>query len=107
MPCPGTRAETDITKKHIVWVELATVAAGGGHPRPLLSLSRGATVGALRRSGLAYLCADRVLGWIAQRYGISIPQEAEPVIVALIFGVLTDYLVFFVSGYRQRLRGGN
>jgi uncharacterized membrane protein YdfJ with MMPL/SSD domain len=28
------------------------------------------------------------------------------VIVALIFGVLTDYLVFFVSGYRQRMRQG-
>ena len=47
-----------------------------------------------------------VLGWIAERYGLSIPREAEPVIVALIFGVLTDYLVFFVSGYRQRLRQG-
>ena len=55
---------------------------------------------------IAYLCADRVLGWIAERYGLSIPREAEPVIVALIFGVLTDYLVFFVSGYRQRLRQG-
>ena len=56
--------------------------------------------------GVAYLCADRVLGWVAERYGLAIPREAEPVIVALIFGVLTDYLVFFVSGYRQRLRQG-
>ena len=56
--------------------------------------------------GLAYLCADRVLGWVAQRFGITIPQEADPVIVGLIFGVLTDYLVFFVAGYRQRLQEG-
>jgi RND superfamily putative drug exporter len=55
---------------------------------------------------IAYLCADRVLGWVAERFGITIPQEADPVIVGLIFGVLTDYLVFFVSGYRQRLQEG-
>ena len=27
-------------------------------------------------------------------------------IIGLLFGVLTDYLVFFVSGYRERLRAG-
>ena len=102
---PATRSETEITESHLIWVELATaflvVAILALYFRslgvPLLGLSTVA---------IAYLCADRVLGWIAQRYGISIPREAEPVIVALIFGVLTDYLVFFVSGYRQRLRQG-
>ena len=56
--------------------------------------------------GVAYLVADRVLGWIAEAFGLSIPREVEPVIIALIFGVLTDYLVFFVSGFRQRLLEG-
>jgi RND superfamily putative drug exporter len=102
---PGTRAETKIAESRLIWVELATallvVAILAIYFRspgvPLLGL---ATV------AIAYLCADRVLGWIAERYGLSIPREAEPVIVALIFGVLTDYLVFFVSGYRQRVRQG-
>ncbi len=102
---PGTRSETEITESHLIWVELATallvVAILALHFRslgvPLLGVSTVA---------IAYLCADRALGWIAERYGLSIPREAEPVIVALIFGVLTDYLVFFVSGYRQRLRQG-
>jgi putative drug exporter of the RND superfamily len=102
---PGTRSETEIAESHLIWVELATallvVAILALYFRsfgvPLLGLSTVA---------IAYLCADRVLGWIAERYGLSIPREAEPVIVALIFGVLTDYLVFFVSGYRQRLRRG-
>jgi putative drug exporter of the RND superfamily len=102
---PATRSETEIAESHLIWVELATaflvVAILALYFRslgvPLLGLSTVA---------IAYLCADRVLGWIAQRYGLSIPREAEPVIVALIFGVLTDYLVFFVSGYRQRLRQG-
>ncbi len=103
---PGTRAETEIAESHLIWVELATallvVAILALYFRsfgvPLLGLSTVA---------IAYLCADRVLGWIAERYALSIPREAEPVIVALIFGVLTDYLVFFVSGYRQRLRQGD
>jgi len=102
---PATRSETEIAESHLIWVELATaflvVAILALYFRslgvPLLGLSTVA---------IAYLCADRVLGWIAERYGLSIPREAEPVIVALIFGVLTDYLVFFVSGYRQRLRRG-
>jgi RND superfamily putative drug exporter len=102
---PATRSETEIAESHLIWVELATaflvVAVLALHFRslgvPLLGLSTVA---------IAYLCADRVLGWIAERYGLSVPREAEPVIVALIFGVLTDYLVFFVSGYRQRLRQG-
>ncbi len=103
---PATRAETAITKDDIIWVELATVLLVVG----ILALyfrSAGVPLLGLCTVGLAYLCTDRSLGWIAQRYGITIPQEADPVIVALIFGVLTDYLVFFVSGYRQRLEEGS
>jgi RND superfamily putative drug exporter len=102
---PGSRSETKIAESHLIWVELATallvVAILALYFRsigiPLLGMSTVA---------VAYLCSDRVLGWTAETFGLSIPREAEPVIVALIFGVLTDYLVFFVSGYRQRLRRG-
>jgi RND superfamily putative drug exporter len=102
---PGTRAETRIAESHLIWVELATALLVVA----ILALyfrSLGVPLLGLATVAIAYLCADRVLGWIAERYGLSIPREAEPVIVALIFGVLTDYLVFFVSGYRQRLRQG-
>jgi RND superfamily putative drug exporter len=102
---PATRAETDIVNSHILWVELATVLLVVG----ILAFyfrSLGVPLLGLASVAIAYLCADHVLGWIAERFGISIPREAEPVIVALIFGTLTDYLVFFVSGYRQRLRDG-
>jgi RND superfamily putative drug exporter len=102
---PGTRSETEIAESHLIWVELATALLVVA----ILALyfrSLGVPLLGLATVAIAYLCADRVLGWIAERYGLSIPREAEPVIVALIFGVLTDYLVFFVSGYRQRLRQG-
>ena len=102
---PGNRAETEIAESHLIWVELATALLVVA----ILALyfrSFGVPLLGVATVAVAYLCADRVLGWIAERYGLSIPREAEPVIVALIFGVLTDYLVFFVSGYRQRLRQG-
>lgn len=103
---PGARAETEIAESHLIWVELATALLVVA----ILALyfrSFGVPLLGLATVAIAYLCADRLLGWIAERYGLSIPREAEPVIVALIFGVLTDYLVFFVSGYRQRLRQGD
>lgn len=102
---PGTRSETEIAESNLIWVELATALLVVA----ILALyfrSPGVPLLGLATVAVAYLCADRVLGWIAERYGLSIPREAEPVIVALIFGVLTDYLVFFVSGYRQRARQG-
>ena len=102
---PGTRAEASVATSHIIWVEVATVVLVvailafyfGSVGVPLLAL---ATVGA------AYLGVDRVLGWVGQQFGLSFSNEVEPVIVGLLFGVLTDYLVFFVSGYRRRLRSG-
>ena len=102
---PATRAETAIANRDILWVELATVLLVVG----ILAFcfrAIGVPLLGLGAVAIAYLLADRILGWIAQRYGLSIPREAEPVIVALIFGTLTDYLVFFVSGFRQRLRQG-
>ena len=100
---PATRAETDIANRDILWVELVTMLLVVG----ILTFyfrSIGVPLLGLGAVAIAYLLADRILGWIAQRYGLSIPREAEPVIVALIFGTLTDYLVFFVSGFRQRLQ---
>jgi RND superfamily putative drug exporter len=102
---PGNAAETEIAEDHLILVELATALL----VVVILALyfrSLGIPLLGLGTVAVAYLCADRVLGWIAERYGLTIPREAEPVIVALIFGVLTDYLVFFVSGYRQRVREG-
>ena len=102
---PATRAETSVTDDFIIWVEVATLLLVVG----ILAFyfrSVGVPLLGLASVAIAYLCADRVLGWVAARFGITIPQEADPVIVGLIFGVLTDYLVFFVSGYRQRLEEG-
>ena len=90
---------------HILWVEIATVLLVVG----ILAFyfgSVGVPLLALATVGVAYLVVDRALGWVGQQSGLAFSSEVEPVIVGLLFGVLTDYLVFFVSGYRQRLREG-
>ncbi|HEX2391314.1 MAG TPA: MMPL family transporter [Solirubrobacterales bacterium] len=102
---PATRAETEIVESHLPWVELATLLLVVG----ILALyfrSPGVPLLGLATVAIAYEVADHVLGWMAERYSISIPREVDPVIVALLFGVMTDYLVFFVSGYRRRLEEG-
>ncbi|MBA3864973.1 MAG: MMPL family transporter [Solirubrobacterales bacterium] len=102
---PATRAETSVAMSHILWVEVATVLLVVG----ILAFyfgSLGVPLLALATVGIAYLIVDRVLGWVGQQFGLAFSSEVEPVIVGLLFGVLTDYLVFFVSGYRQRLRAG-
>jgi RND superfamily putative drug exporter len=102
---PASRAETNIANDDLLWVELATVAL----VVLILALyfrSVGIPLLGLATVAIAYTVADHVLGWASERYSISIPREVDPVIVALLFGILTDYLVFFAADYRRHLQEG-
>ncbi len=104
-PVPGGWAQQHVGNQRLLWLELATVAVVvvilAGYFRaafvPLLGIG---TV------GLAYLVAAHALGWAGSRLGVTVPSEVDPVIVALLFGTLTDYVVFFVSAWRRRLAAG-
>jgi RND superfamily putative drug exporter len=102
---PASRAETNIANDDLVLVTVATIAL----VVIILALyfrSLGIPLLGLGTVAIAYQITDHVLGWASQRYSISIPREVDPVIVALLFGVLTDYLVFFASDYRRHLNEG-
>lgn len=43
---------------------------------------------------------------LSARYGIYVPQELDPIVIALMLGIITDYSIFFLSGVRQRRMGG-
>ena len=102
---PASQAETHIANDDLLWVTVVTillvVAILAFYFRsvgiPLLGLGTVA---------IAYQLTDHILGWASERYSISIPREVDPVIVALLFGILTDYLVFFVADYRRHLQEG-
>jgi RND superfamily putative drug exporter len=102
---PASRAETNIANRDLLWVTAATIAL----VLVILALyfrSLGIPLLGLGTVAIAYQVTDHVLGWASERYAISIPREVDPVIVALLFGVLTDYLVFFASDYRRHLQEG-
>jgi RND superfamily putative drug exporter len=102
---PATRAETSIANDRLLWVEIATVLLVVA----ILAFyfrSVGIPLLGLGTVAIAYQVADHVLGWASERYSLSIPREVDPVIVALLFGILTDYLVFFASDYRRHLQEG-
>jgi RND superfamily putative drug exporter len=102
---PASRAETHLANDDLLWVELATVVLVVA----ILAFyfrSIGIPLLGLGTVAIAYQVADHILGWASERYSISIPREVDPVIIALLFGVLTDYLVFFASDYRRHLQEG-
>ncbi len=66
----------------------------------------GAPLATLLAVGIAYLVSIRLIASIGQQVGISVPSEVQPVIVVLLFGVVTDYSVFFLSRIRSRLAAG-
>lgn len=102
---PARVARTDLISDRLPLIELATVllvaAIVGLHFRGL-----GAPLVALTAVAVAYLISGRAVAAIGREAGFSVPREVEPVIVVLLFGVVTDYSIFFLSRIRRRLDDG-
>lgn len=56
---------------------------------------------------LGYLLGVRVLGGLGRLIDITVPSQLEPLIIALMLGIVTDYTVFFLVGLRDRLQAGD
>jgi putative drug exporter of the RND superfamily len=104
-PVPAEYAQSQIIQRDLFWVELLTVLAIA-----LIVSVRFRTVGAplaaLACAGTAYVLAVRIVAWTAQRMGVSLPPDLDPVLVVLLLGVTTDYSVFFLDGMRGYLAAG-
>jgi RND superfamily putative drug exporter len=104
-PVPAEYDQSQVIGSDIGWVELLTVLAIA----LIVGLrfrSVGAPLAALICAGTAYILAVRIVAWLAQRMGVSLPPDLEPVLVVLLLGVTTDYTVFFLDGMRARLAEG-
>ena len=102
---PARLEEWRQIERGLPWVTLATVA--------LIALILGvhfrspvAPLVTLLAAGIAYVVSLRSVAWLGQWLGVTIPRDAEPVLVVLLLGVVTDYAVFFLHGLRERLNGG-
>jgi putative drug exporter of the RND superfamily len=102
---PARAEQRDQISDALPLVELMTllvvVGAVGLHFRALL-----APLINLAGIALAYLLAVRVTAAVAQAADVSIPSEVQPVIVVLLFGIMTDYAIFFLSRARRHLGEG-
>lgn len=56
--------------------------------------------------GTGYLLFYRVLSGTAGQFGLSVPQQLEPVLAALFIGVITDYCVLLFSSFRAAITRG-
>lgn len=57
-------------------------------------------------AAVGYLLADRTIGSLSAALGVAAPAELQPIVVALMLGITTDYTIFFLSGLQRRLRSG-
>lgn len=57
-------------------------------------------------AGVAILLTLHIGGAAAERLGIAVPTETQPLLVALLIGVVTDYVVFYLSAMRSQLASG-
>ena len=104
-PVPAEYEQSQIIGRDILWVELFTVLAIA----LIVGLrfrSVGAPLATLTCAATAYVLAVRVVAWLAQRMGVTLPPDLDPVLVVLLLGVTTDYTVFFLDGMRARIAGG-
>ncbi len=102
---PARAAQAEVIEEHLPLFEGATLlfvlVAVGLYFRALL-----APFVNLAAVAIAYLVCVRLVATIGAALGVSVPSEVEPVIVALLFGVVTDYSLFFLSRFRRRLDSG-
>lgn len=102
---PARMEEWRQIERGLPWVTAATIA--------LIAIIIGLTFRSvvaplvtLAAAGVAYTVSLRTVGVAGDRLGVAVPRDAEPVLVVLLLGVVTDYTVFFLAGMRERLLAG-
>ena len=102
---PARAAQARVISDRLALVEGVTVAlvtiTVAIYLRSLL-----APIVTLLTVAVAYLVSVRAVAAGSERLGVSVPPEVEPVVVALLFGVVTDYGLFYMSRFRRRLADG-
>lgn len=59
---------------------------------------------ALGAAGIAFVATTRISSLLGGVLGFATPAELEPLLVALLLGVVTDYTIFYVTALQVRLR---
>ena len=57
--------------------------------------------------GLVSTIAPGLVAWLAQAFNFQVDQSVQIVMTIVLYGVGTDYIVFLLFRYRERLRAGD
>src|SRR5262245_52815984 len=57
--------------------------------------------------GLVYALATSVLALLAEGFGFHVDQSLTSLLIVVLFGIGTDYILFLLFRYRERLRAGD
>lgn len=102
---PASARQGTLIEDGLEWVQLATIL--------LVALAVGLRFRALGAAAItivavlcAYVIAERVVGVAGRASGIATPAQVGPVLVVLVFGVTTDYSIFFISRFRTLVGEG-
>ena len=100
---PAREEQGGIIREALPTVEVATLVA----IMLIVGLSFGSLVApvvTVITVGVAYVATFRVSGLLTQLFDLPSPDELKPVVVALLLGVVTDYVVFFCASLRDHDR---
>ena len=99
---PAEIEQGNLISHNLIWLDIATVAlvliVVGLHFRALFP-----PLVALGAVAIGLQVSTHLVGWVADQTGIGIPSDVRPVMTVLLFGVLTDYTIFFMARFRAML----
>lgn len=103
---PARVAQAEIVNSRVHVVEVVTLLA------VLLVValtfrSLAAPVVALVAVGIGVVVTLGAAGPVEKLWGVAIPADLRPLIVALLLGIVTDYCIFYLSGMRTALLEGH
>ncbi|HEY3764598.1 MAG TPA: MMPL family transporter, partial [Gaiellales bacterium] len=102
---PAELHEGSLVDDALPVIELATAALAA----LLVGLrfrSPGAPLLTLAAVGTAYTLVQQAIAQFAQKAGLDQPSLLRPLLVALVLGIVTDYVVFYLSSARTKMLGG-
>ena len=102
---PARAAQADLVEHSLPLVEAATIA-GIALVVALAFRSLAAPVLTLLAAAGAVAVTLPLVDVIGSLLGVAVPADIQPVMVALLLGIVTDYAVFFLSALRAELRAG-
>ena len=103
---PARAQQARLISKGVTLLELATVAVIA----LLVALNFKSVVAplvALTASAMAFLVTMRLAETFGALIGVAVPAELEPLLVALLLGIVTDYTIFYIAALAARRRKGD